>query len=109
MPLLGLEPRCSSTASYEQRVYQFHHSGNLFKIILTSFYSIVEIQILNKEANLMEFKIDFITKKMLFLKIKTSPKSLEILTKICLSCSRKMKNNNCQNIYFHASFYIVQT
>lgn len=54
----------------------------------------------------MEFTIDFITKKI---KIKTSQKSLEILTKICLSCSREMKNNNCQNISFHASFYIVQT
>lgn len=57
----------------------------------------------------MEFTIDFITKKMLFLKIKTSQKSLEILTKICLSCSREMKNNNCKNVSFRTSFYIVQT
>lgn len=59
----------------------------------------------------MEFTIDFITKKMLFLKNKkkTSQKSLEILTKIWLSCSREMKNNNCQNISFHTYFYIVQT
>ena len=43
----------------------------------------------------MEFKIDFIIKKMFFLKIKIFLKFLEILIKICLSCLRKMKNNNC--------------